>query len=76
MAFEYVTGVVVGNDLCQTARVYPLVAQMTAKIHKVNYESPKKPWLWKALEHFIDLIPETYTNAENELKWEELVEYA
>lgn len=72
MAFEYLPGIVVNSELCQNVNVYPLVARMMAKIHKINFNEEKEcstePILWPLLEKFIDLIPETFSKAEVELR--------
>lgn len=75
MAFEYLPGVTLNNVLCRNPGVYPLVAQMMAKIHKMSYEdeikSSEEPraMLWPLLEKLIGLIPETFSIPEKEFKY-------
>lgn len=70
MAFEYLPGVTVNRELCQEIRVYPLIARMMAKIHKINFKedqsSSKVPRLWPLIEQLIGLMPEKFSIAERE----------
>lgn len=44
---------------------------MTAKLHKIEYNEndlPAKLEVWKMLDEFIDFMPETYLDAEKDLR--------
>ena len=66
MVYEHLPGIVLSDDLCRKGTVYPLIAQMMAKMHKLSYDEniPKVSRIWETMTRFIDLIPETFTNRE------------
>ena len=70
MAFEYLPGATLNIELSQDPRVYPLVAQMVAKIHKLDFEDEtnRTPRIWSMIDQFVDLIPEVFTSAEKDSK--------
>ena len=68
MVYEYLPGIVLSDDLCRNCIIYPLIAKMMAKLHKLNYDEsiPKVSRMWEKMSQFIDLIPERFSNAEKQ----------
>lgn len=70
MVYSYIPGEILNVNSCRDASVYPLVATMLAKMHKLSYEGnlDKVPILWDKCECFIDLIPDQYTSPDKQLR--------
>lgn len=68
MVYDYIPGEVLNVNSCRDEAIYPLVAAMLAKMHKLSYEGnvPKIPCVWDKCECFIDLIPERYANPDKQ----------
>lgn len=71
MVYSYIPGEVLNVNTCRDPTVYPLVATMLAKMHKLSYDAsiPKVPLVWDKCKCFIDLIPEQYSSSEKQLRW-------
>lgn len=68
MVYGYVHGEVLNIHTCRDVSVYPLVASMLAKMHKLHYEEnfQKVPIVWNKCERFIELIPDTYSDPDKQ----------
>lgn len=68
MVYEYIHGKELDINLCRDIALYPLVAKMLAKVHKLRYTDDTNlvPTLWNKCECFIDLISDTYPSQEKQ----------
>lgn len=68
MVYEHIPGGVLTDDLCQNSIVYPLIAHMMARMHKLSFDEniPRVSRMWEKMSQFIDLIPESFSNAEKQ----------
>ncbi|XP_065205682.1 ethanolamine kinase 2 [Planococcus citri] len=71
MVYSYIPGDVLNVTSCKDASIYPLVATMLAKMHKLSYDSnvPKIPLVWDKCKCFIDLIPDQYSSTDKQLRF-------
>lgn len=70
MVYDYIPGEVLNAKTCRDRAVYPLVATMLAKMHKLNCEEAilKIPYVWNKSECFLKLIPERYSDPKKHLR--------
>lgn len=75
MVYEYLPGFVLTDDLCRNCCIYPLIAKMMAKIHKLRHGDsiPNESPMWDKMSQFINLIPEPFSNAEKQSRLEKKV---
>jgi len=72
MVYEYIHGKELNIHSCRDISVYPLVARMLAKMHKLRYNDGTSlvPVLWDKVGCFINLISDTYASPEQQSRWE------
>lgn len=61
ISYEFIHGDILTQDRLHDRLVYPLVAQMMAKMH--NIDTGSKPGLWKKMEQFINTSPDALKDA-------------
>ncbi|CAH1394200.1 unnamed protein product, partial [Nezara viridula] len=66
LAYEYIHGEILTLETVRAPHIYPLIATMLAKVHKVNNQDSRKPQLWHLLKQYLKLVPKTYSNPENQ----------
>lgn len=73
LAYEYIQGDVLTIETCRDKTVYPLVATMLAKMHKLRFEDliheSRRSNIWTKSELLIDLIPDSYPTAEKQSRF-------
>uniref|UniRef100_A0A1B6CIE0 ethanolamine kinase n=2 Tax=Clastoptera arizonana TaxID=38151 RepID=A0A1B6CIE0_9HEMI len=75
LAYKFVPGIVLTEDLVRSPKVYPMIARMVACIHKLDYgiSVTRSPSLWKKCAKYISLIPNTYSKNEKQSKYLNIV---
>ncbi|KAK7866068.1 hypothetical protein R5R35_013567 [Gryllus longicercus] len=75
LAYEYVPGDILTVDTCRDIKVYPLVACMMAKMHHVDCGPTisKEPCMWTKTRQFMSIMPNHFTNAEKQTRFEQLI---
>ncbi|CAH0717217.1 unnamed protein product, partial [Brenthis ino] len=68
LSYEYYPGVTLNPDTATEPKIFQLVAQQMAKMHKVELgdEIKKEPMVWDKIEQFLCLIPEKFTNTKKQ----------
>ncbi|KAJ0179300.1 hypothetical protein K1T71_005012 [Dendrolimus kikuchii] len=63
LAYQYYPGNTLNVDSVLDPKVWPLVAQQMAKMHKVELgkEVLKEPFVWDKIEQFLNLLPEPFS---------------
>jgi len=67
ISYEFIHGDMLSQDRLHDPAVYPLVAQMMAKMHNINTGS--KPGLWNKLEHFINTSPDKLKDKQKQIRF-------
>jgi ethanolamine kinase len=63
LAYEYVAGVTLNTETCRTLSVYPLVASMMAKMHRLECDDgPKEAMVWSKARNFMELAPNEFSD--------------
>jgi ethanolamine kinase len=64
LAYQYVHGDVMTNDVVKNPEVYPVVAATVAKMHRVASKGHEKaePCLWIKMRQFFELSPDEFPN--------------
>jgi len=64
LAYEYVAGVTLNTDSCHSLAVYPLVASMMARMHRLECgDVPKEAMVWSKARHFMELAPDEFSDS-------------
>ncbi|XP_066906941.1 ethanolamine kinase 1 isoform X1 [Halyomorpha halys] len=71
LAYEYIHGEILTVETVRAPSIYPLVATMLAKIHKINNQDSQKPILWDLMKQYLKLVPETFSNPEKQRLYSE-----
>lgn len=63
LAYKFIPGEILTVDTVRSPSVYPLVARMVAKLHRLDCgESVERmPALWDKIAQFISLLPDQYS---------------
>lgn len=70
LAYEYVAGVTLNTDTCRSLAVYPLVAAMLARMHRLECgEVPQEAMAWTKARHFMDLAPEQFSDSSKQQRY-------
>ncbi|XP_050312518.1 ethanolamine kinase isoform X2 [Anthonomus grandis grandis] len=74
LAYRYQPGRTLNKTTVYDPKIYPLVAQKMAQLHKVKVEgvSDPKPFVWKKLRDFLNLVPETFSSSKVQKRFEAL----
>lgn len=66
LAYKFIPGEILTVDTVRSLSVYPLVARMVAKLHRLDCgESVERmPALWDKIAQFIRLLPDQYSPSE------------
>lgn len=72
LAYEFVSGKILNNELVKSEKVYPQIAAMMALTHKIKLSDdiPKKPFIWKKMQQFIDFIPDKYSDPQKQAQYQ------
>ncbi|XP_030762484.1 ethanolamine kinase isoform X1 [Sitophilus oryzae] len=74
LAYRYQPGYTLNKQTVRDPLIYPLIARKMAKLHKAKVEGVEnpRPFIWKKLRDFLNLVPEEFTNAEKQRRFLEL----
>ncbi|XP_059482907.1 ethanolamine kinase [Neocloeon triangulifer] len=73
LAYEYVPGVTLNTDTCRSLSIYPLVASMLARMHRLECgEMPKEAMVWTKCRQFIQLAPDVFMDAAKQRRFIQL----
>jgi ethanolamine kinase len=72
LAYEYVPGDTLSTESCHSASVFPLVASMMARMHKLECgdSTKKEAMVWNKARQFINLTPDVFTQAHKQQRQE------
>nr|CAD7202208.1 unnamed protein product [Timema douglasi] len=68
LAYEYVPGDILSVDMCKDPAIFPLIATMMARIHRLDCgpDVPRVPSLWKKAKQFMAIMPIHFDNPEKQ----------
>lgn len=59
-------------DSVRDPDIYHLVAKRMAQLHKAgNSEHSQKPMIWKKIEQFLNIVPDTFSDAEKQKRYKQ-----
>jgi ethanolamine kinase len=62
LAYEFVPGDTLTTETCRAPAIFPLVATMMARMHRLECEdAPHEPMVWAKTRHFISLAPDIFS---------------
>lgn len=74
LAYQFVPGTTLTDKTVTEPRIYDLVAKKMARLHKVEVPGKKKePCLWRKMEKFYDLVPETFSDVDKQKRYNKLI---
>ncbi|KAF4520781.1 hypothetical protein B566_EDAN011433 [Ephemera danica] len=73
LAYEFVPGDTLTTETCHTPAIFPLVATMMARMHRLECgDAPHEPMVWAKARHFINLAPDVFSKPDKQHRFEEL----
>ncbi|XP_065344692.1 ethanolamine kinase [Cloeon dipterum] len=73
LAYEFVPGVTLNTESCHSSLVFPLVATMMAKMHRLECgEVPQEAMAWSKTKQFLQLAPDVFSDPAKQKIFEEL----
>ncbi|XP_054262973.1 ethanolamine kinase 1 [Macrosteles quadrilineatus] len=74
LAYQYIPGEVLTVETVRSPEIYPHVARRLAQLHRLRlHDCQHEPMLWPALDKFIKLIPQQYSDPDKQKRFASLV---
>lgn len=71
LAYQYIPGEVLTVETVRSPEIYPHVARRLAQLHRLRlHDYQHEPMLWPALDKFIKLIPQQYSDPDKQKRYE------